>query len=264
MRAVNLIPADQRSGAAVGAGQSEGGAYALLALAGGLAVLALLYGMAHHDVSSRKAQAAAVTVQAQRAQAAAQALAPYTSFIAMREQRMQAVSTLVDSRFDWAHVFHEFGRVLPPGVAINSLTGTVGEATGSSAPAASASAAPGSSAASASAGASASAVASATPPGSVPTFTLTGCATSQSEVALMLERLRLMDGASNVTLQSSTKGASTGGSVSGGCPPKSPAFTAQITFDPLPVSPTKISTTTTVAATTTSPTTPSSTGVSAR
>jgi len=258
MRAVNLIPADQRGGAAVGAGQSEGGAYALLALAGGLAVLALLFGIAHHQVSSRKAQAASVTAQAQRAQAAAQALAPYTTFIAMREQRMQAVSTLVNSRFDWAHVFHEFGRVLPAGIAISSLNGTVGETTpGSSAPA-SASA----SAAAASAG-SGAAVASATPPGSVPTFTLTGCATSQGEVALMLERLRLMDGASNVTLQSSTKGASTGASASGGCPKNAPAFTAQIAFDPLPASTAKVSTTTTVAATA-SPTTPSSTGVSAR
>ena len=31
----------------------------------------------------------------------------------MREQRAQAVDALIDSRFDWAHVFHEFGRVLP-------------------------------------------------------------------------------------------------------------------------------------------------------
>ena len=39
---------------------------------------------------------------------------------------------------------------------------------------------------------------SSTPPGSTPAFTLTGCATSQSEVALTLQRLRLMDGASEV------------------------------------------------------------------
>ena len=32
MRAVNLIPAGQRSGASVGAGRSQGGAYAVLAL----------------------------------------------------------------------------------------------------------------------------------------------------------------------------------------------------------------------------------------
>ncbi len=51
------------------------------------------------------------------------------------------------------------------------------------------------------------AVTSATPPGSVPTFTLSGCATSQSEVAQTLDRLRLIDGVSEVTLQSSTKPA---------------------------------------------------------
>ena len=59
-------------------------------------------------------EAATLTAKAQRAQARAAALAPYTSFAAMREQRVQAVETLVDSRFDWAHAFHELGRVLPP------------------------------------------------------------------------------------------------------------------------------------------------------
>ena len=43
MRAVNLIPADQRAGAAGVGGRSGGGAYAVLALVGGLALLALLY-----------------------------------------------------------------------------------------------------------------------------------------------------------------------------------------------------------------------------
>ncbi|MBA3809888.1 MAG: hypothetical protein H0X28_16065, partial [Solirubrobacterales bacterium] len=117
MRAVNLIPSEQRGGAPVGAGQSEGAAYGLLGLLAGVAVLALLYGMAHHQISSRKAQAASVAAQAQQAQSAAQSLAPYTSFIAMREARLQAVATLVNSRFDWAHVFHEFGRVLPTGIS---------------------------------------------------------------------------------------------------------------------------------------------------
>ncbi len=260
MRAVNLIPAEQRGGAPVGAGQSEGGAYALLGLLAGLAVLALLYGMAHHQIASRKAEAAAVSAQAQQAQTAAQALAPYTSFIAMREARLQAVSTLINSRFDWAHVFHEFGRVLPAGISISSLDGTVG--TGTATPVAAAPAAPTSGTASA----SASAVASATPPGSVPTFTLSGCATSQREVALMLARLRLMDGASNVTLQSSTKGASSGSS-SGSCPENAPVFTAQIAFDPLPASTAKITSTSTVAQTTTpgaSASTPSTSGATAR
>jgi Tfp pilus assembly protein PilN len=244
MRAVNLIPADERAGASVGAGRSGGGVYAVLGLLGGLAVMALLYGRADHQISSRRAEVASLTARAQQAQARATALAPYTSFVQMREQREQAVSALVDSRFDWAQTFRELGRVLPAGkVSLTSVSGAVGSSTGSGA---TSGAAAGSSAtASSGTGASASAastslVKSATPPGSVPTFTLTGCATSQAEVALMLERLRLIVGVKEVALQSSAQSSSSsggGGSGSGsggGCASGNPAFTAQVVFDALP------------------------------
>jgi hypothetical protein len=259
MRAVNLIPSDSRTGSTAGAGRSGGGAYAVLAVLGGLAILALLYGMAHHQISSRKAQAATLSARAQRAQAEAGRLAPYTSFITLREQRMQAVSDLVDARFDWAHAFHELGRVLPRDATITSLDGTVGasgpgastaaapsstSAAPASTPAASSSN-PAASSVSGTSGASApAAVTSATPPGSVPTFTLSGCATSQQEVALTLTRLRLIDGVSEVTLQSSTKsGASGAAGSSGGCEGGQPAFTILITFAALPSSATISSTT---------------------
>jgi hypothetical protein len=271
MRAVNLIPAEQRGGSAVGVGRSEGAAHAMLALFGGIAVLAVLYGMAHHQIASRRTQIATVTAQAQRAQTEAARLAPYTSFIALREQRTQAVSQLVDSRFDWAHVFHEFGRVLPNDISISSLTGTVGSTTtGAGAPAVSAapaapaasatSAAPGASTSSASATparAAVSPVTSATPPGSVPTFVLTGCASSQPAVAQMLERLRLIDGVGSVTLQSSTKGAS----ASGGCPTESPVFSVQIAFDALPST---TAAATAASAKTVADSTPTTTGTSSK
>jgi Tfp pilus assembly protein PilN len=247
MRAVNLIPAEQRSGSAPGAGRSEGAAYAVLVMLAGLAVLALVYGLSEHQISSRRTQAATLSVQAQRAQAEASQLAPYTSFVALREQRQQAVATLVDSRFDWAHAFHELGRVLPVETSISSLTGTIGSATASTSSASSTSAAGAKAAASAS-------VTSVTPPGAVPVFTLDGCAVSQPAVALMLERLRLMDGVSEVTLQSSTKPASGGGGgggVSGGCPGEDPAFAVQVTFQALPT-PAAIQSSKTVAASTTS------------
>jgi hypothetical protein len=250
MRAVNLIPADQRGGASVGAGRSEGGAYAVIGLVAGLAVLALLYGLAQHQISSRRAQAAAVTAKAQRAQSAAEQLAPYTSFVALREQREQAVGTLVDSRFDWAHAFHELGRVLPTQVSISTLTGTIGSGTStvSAAPSTTSSSTASTAAASSTTAASSAAVASATPPGSVPTFTLVGCAASQPIVAEMLERLRLIDGVAEVTLESSTKGSSSSGSASGGgCTGSSPVFTAEITFDPLPSASAAVAATKTVA-----------------
>jgi Tfp pilus assembly protein PilN len=217
MRAVNLIPSEQRSGQPVGAGRSHGAAYAVLALIAGLALMAYLYGQAKHQLSSRRAQAATLTAEAQRAQAAAERLAPYTSFIALREQRVQAVDALVNERFDWAHVMHEFGRVLPAQTSIASLTGSIG-------------------------GSSSASSTSASSTGSVPMFTLSGCATSQPAVALTLERLHLIDGVSEVTLQASTAGSagtassssSSSSSGAGGCTGSDASFSATVTFDPLP------------------------------
>jgi Tfp pilus assembly protein PilN len=137
MKAVNLIPTEQRAGSAVGVGRSEGAAYAVVAVLGGLALLAFLYGRADHQISSRRAEAATLTARAQSAQAEASQLAPFATFVALREQRENAVSSLVDARFDWAHVFHEFGRVLPSQVSVASLAGTIGaSATGGAAAAA--------------------------------------------------------------------------------------------------------------------------------
>lgn len=234
MRAVNLIPADERRGVSVGGGRSGGAAYIVLGAFGVLAVLVLLYGLARHQVADRKSKLASVALQTQQAQESASALSPYTSFMALREQRTQAVEQVVDSRFDWAHAFHELGRVLPQDASITSLDGTVG-GTAAGAPTASAPAASASSTTTTAAGAGSAS--SATPPGSVPTMTLSGCASSQAEVALTLQRLRLMDGVSAVNLQSSAKGETSGAggsSSTGNCQPKSPVFTVQITFAPLP------------------------------
>ncbi len=230
MRAVNLIPSDQRSGGSVGAGRSGGAAYAVLALLLGFAVLAVLYGKASRTVSSEKSKAAQLTARAQQDKAAAEVLAPYTSFVSLRQQREAAVTSLVDTRFDWAHAFHELGRVLSTETSIVALSGQIGTAGGSSSSASSSPSASGSSAA------GASSVSSATPAGSVPTFTLSGCATSQTAVAQTIQRLRQMDGVHEVTLQSSTKSNSGSGSTagSGGCPASAPVFNATITYEPLP------------------------------
>jgi Tfp pilus assembly protein PilN len=264
MRAVNLIPAEQRSGQPVGAGRSQGAAYAVLVLIAGLAVMVYAYGGAKHQIANRRAQAASLAAEAQRAQASAERLAPYTSFIALREQRTQAVESLMNSRFDWAHVLHEFGRVLPAQTSIASLSGTIGGSAGVSA---SSSSTASSSAASSSSGASGVQVASSTPPGSVPTFTLSGCAASQTDVALTLERLRLIDGVKEVTLQSAASSSSGGGGTVGGCPAHASTFSATVVFDALPASSAVPSATKTVsdstaaAASTAAPTT---SGVNAR
>jgi hypothetical protein len=236
----------------------------VLGLLGVLAIFALLYGNAKHQISTARVQVVTLTAQAQRAQAEAARLAPYTSFLALQEQRTQAVNQLVDSRFDWAHAFHELGRVLPIDASISSLSGQVGATPGSTgggttgaaatgaaatrAAATSAATTPSAASAASAAATTSAAVTSATPPGSVPTFTLSGCATSQSEVALTLDRLRLIDGVSEVTLQSSTTASGAGGA--GGCVGKDPAFAMQATFEPLPSASATTATSTTSTAST--------------
>ncbi|HEY3830507.1 MAG TPA: PilN domain-containing protein [Solirubrobacteraceae bacterium] len=223
MRAVNLIPSEQRSGGTVGA-RSGGAAFLVLGLLGGLAVLALLYGRSHSELQSRRAEAATLTARAQQVQAQAAQLAPYAAFMTLREQRLHSIAQLIGGRFDWPAVMNELSRVLPSNVSLNSMQGTVG--------------AP-SSAASSSAAATAGAVSSATPPGATPALTLNGCAASQATVAQMLVRLRLVNGVTDVALQSSTKsgggGSSTSGAASSGtCPANDPTFAVQVSFEPLP------------------------------
>jgi Tfp pilus assembly protein PilN len=228
VRAVNLIPADQRSGASVGLGRSQGSAYAVLVVVGVLALFGFLYGNARHEISSNRTQVATLDAQAQQAQSEASQLVGYEALNASREKRLKAVEGLIDSRFDWAHVMSEFARVLPAHASIDSLTGTVGSTTGAAA--ASPSAATGGSSA------VAAPVTSATPPGSVPSLTVGGCASSQDEVARTLQRLRLLDGVKEVTLQSSASTSSSGSSAaaSAGCGNEGTSFTVAVVFTPLP------------------------------
>jgi hypothetical protein len=224
MKAVNLIPGGQGQGGGSITGRSGGGALIVLGLLAGLAALILMYGSAHHRISSQDGEVASLTAQANAIQARTGRLTPYTDFVAMADQRAQTVSQLVEARFDWSHALHELGRVLPAGTALVSLHGSVGAAASSSAPAATP--------------AAGATPASSTPPGSTPVFSLTGCATSQSMVAQTLQRLRLMDGASEVQLQSSTKsGAGGASSATGGCSGTNPTFSVQIVFAGLPAAP---------------------------
>jgi Tfp pilus assembly protein PilN len=231
MRAVNLIPADQRESGVNLAGRSGGAALVVVALVVGLALLAFVYGSAKHSESKSKSELVTVNAELSNARAQVGRLAPYTNFIAMAKQRAQSVSGLVASRFDWSHAFHELGRVLPHDASLTTLHGQVGSGSGS-----------GSSSSSAASATSSATPTSATPPGSTPSFTLGGCATSQSEVAQTLQRLRLIDGVTDVELQSSVKssasGAGAGGaSGSSGCPSGGATFAAQVTFAGLPSAP---------------------------
>jgi Tfp pilus assembly protein PilN len=226
MRAVNLIPSEQRGGGTVGA-RSGGAVFLVLGLLGGLIVLAFLYGSSHHELQSRRTEAAALSARAAQVQAQAAQLAPYASFMTLREQRLHSISQLIGGRFDWSNAMGELSRVLPHNVSLSTLVGTIGGSEAASAKAATPAAGAGT-------------VSSATPPGAVPSITLSGCAGSQSTVAQMLVRLRLISGVSSVALQSSTKpggGSSSSSSSSastGPCTTSDPVFSVVVNFEPLP------------------------------
>jgi Tfp pilus assembly protein PilN len=182
MRAVNLIPAEQQRGAGGAAGRSGGGAYILI---GALALLVLMAGAYVHagkSVTSKKAELTRVEAQATAIEAKAQSLQSYTKFSALRSKRVETVSQLAASRFDWSHALREVARVLPTNAWLTSLTGTTSTAV--------------------TVGGGGSSLRSAL---DVPAIEVTGCTTSQASVAKMLSSLRLIDGVQRVSLEDSTK-----------------------------------------------------------
>jgi Tfp pilus assembly protein PilN len=193
MRAVNLIPTDQQRGAGGAAGKSGGGAYILLGVLVLLVVLASAYVVSNKSVKDKETQLADVSAQVTAAEAKAQSLTSYTKFASIRQKRVDTVSQLAASRFDWAHALREVARVLPENAWLTSLTATTST--------------------SVSVGTGGSTLRGAL---NVPAIQVQGCTTSQSSVAKLIARLRLIDGVQRVTLEDSTKGqqsATTGDSA---------------------------------------------------
>ncbi len=129
MKAVNLIPGEQRQGAGGISdltGRSGGAALIVLGVIVGLAVMIAMYGSAHHSISSQDGEVAQIKAETSVVEARTGRLTPYTNFVSMADQRTETVAQLVQARFDWSHALHELGRVLPAGTSLSALHGTVG------------------------------------------------------------------------------------------------------------------------------------------
>jgi Tfp pilus assembly protein PilN len=196
MRAVNLIPVDERRGGSAG-GRSSGAAYAVLGVLAVLVMMAAAYTLTGKTVNDRRAKVSIVEQQASAAEAQANKLAAYSAFSDLRKKRAETVASIARSRFDWAHVMHEVARVIPSDTHLTSLAGSV------------------SSTAPAPTGGGQALQLRGSAPG--PAIDIVGCANSQANVSRMLSRLRLVDGVQHVTLAESSKNDSaTSGGSSGG------------------------------------------------
>jgi Tfp pilus assembly protein PilN len=179
VKAVNLIPAEQRRGAGGLAGRSGGIVYVLVGALAVVVALGVVYAFSVRTVAHRQGELAAVTAQVGAVQVQKDALEPYVAVHTLRQQAVGGVVGLAETRFDWPDAMRQLVLALPADVTLTSLTGT----------ASAQAAAPGSTAPS--------------PAGS--TFSLAGCASSQAEVATVLTRLGAVPSVSNVALESASK-----------------------------------------------------------
>lgn len=206
MRAVNLIPAELRRGdhAPLRTGPLAYIVVGALALA--LLGVTLLV-LAGNEVSEKKSEVKTLQREDALAQARAESLAPYTQFQSMSEQRVQTVTSLADSRFDWPRVMRELALVLPGDVTLTNLDASASLGEG---------------------GEAASGVKG-------PSLELEGCTSSQDAVATFITALKDIDGVTRVGLESST--AEEGGSGGGeGCEGKT-QFHLIVAFDAAPLIP---------------------------
>jgi len=175
MRAINLVPADARTGGVSG-GKSNGGVFAFL---GALAVLFVCTG-AYAQSKGKEATANKDLATVQNSAAAYQQVATkYSSFQSAAsdaQARIATVKSLASARFDWAGSLRDLARLVPATVRISQLNASVSVSSGS--------------------GGSQfrSAIQS-------PAITMSGCTLSQSTAANLVTQLQAMRRVTNVTLE---------------------------------------------------------------
>ncbi len=229
MRPVNLIPSDQRRGS-----QSplRTGPLPYIVLG---ALVALLVGvgalvMTGNQISERKDEVVTLKREDRAAQERAERLAAYVQLADMRQQRVETISSLADSRFDWERVMRELSKILPSDVWLTSLDASASpESSGGGSGGSSGSGMRGSIAG--------------------PALEMSGCAKGQEGVAGFVTALKEIDGVTRVGVESSTlpsegsstEGGGSGGGGEGGASCQTRNFIAQfsvvVAFDAAPVPP---------------------------
>jgi Tfp pilus assembly protein PilN len=231
MRPVNLIPPDERRGDAA---PLRTGALVYVLVAGlALFLLGIVaVALTGKQISDRKSEKAGLEQELQQETARANSVAAFSSFRAMQEQRAATVTSLAQSRFDWSRVLHELSLVLPSGVTVTNLTGTVSPDAQSSGSSSGGSTSGGGDLRSGIGG---------------PALQMSGCAPGQDAVAGLVSALEDIDGATRVGLSSSEiagsgdsggdgGSSSSGSSGAGDCfaGPDTANFEITVAFDAVP------------------------------
>jgi Tfp pilus assembly protein PilN len=206
VRPVNLIPIDQRKGAArtAGAVRSPVGIYALFGVLGVALLCAVALVLTSNSINSKTGELSKVQSQEQGAKQVADALRPYGQFGQVQQARQVEISALVSTRFDWERALHQLSLAIPDNVWILSLAGSLSPKVDVSA-------------------AGSGGAANLRQKAEAPAFTLTGCTYSQHAVARMMTRMQNLDDVTDVQLAKSARKDDT----SSGAGPAAPSGGAQ-------------------------------------
>lgn len=211
MKAVNLIPPEQRRGAGGIGGRSGGIVYVVVGTLAVIVALGVVYAFAVKAVAKHKGQLDAVTEQVAQVQQQAAALTPFVEVQSLRDNAAAGVVNLAEGRFNWPLAMQQLVLALPRDVTLTQLNGTASTVAGSS---------------------SSTATTTTTTTGGS-TFSMAGCASSMSEVATIISDLQRVPSVTSVALENEQKngagytpkwnerpplGADEAEAKSGGCP----------------------------------------------
>jgi Tfp pilus assembly protein PilN len=200
VRAINLIPMEQRRGSSARGPGARTGAAAYAVLGGlGVAVACVLgLVMTSNSINSKTDKLAGVQAQSQGEKQVADALRPYGQFAELQRARHQQISSLTTSRFDWERALRQLSLAIPRNAYLLDVAATANSEVQVG-------------------GGSGGGAASLREKSTAPAFAMTGCTYSQHAVARMMTRMRNLDDVTAVHLAKSVRkedtGQSTGGAV---------------------------------------------------
>jgi Tfp pilus assembly protein PilN len=195
VRPVNLIPLDERRGAArVGADRAPIRIYILLGVLGVVLLSVLALVLTSNQINGKTEDLSKVKAQEQGVKQVADALRPFGQFAQVQAARKAQITQLASTRFNWEQALRQLSRAIPSNVWLLKLAGTVSPAIEVES----------------AAGGAASSLRDKFP---APAIVMTGCTYSQHAVARMMTRMQNLDDVTEVQLaKSARKDEATSGS----------------------------------------------------
>lgn len=187
MRPVNLLPQKHRPRQA--SGGKSGSSYVVLGVLAVFLAAVATYVLESNKITKAKSDIVVAEQKTADARAKAQQLGPFANFAEIKEQRVASVRQLAEGRFDWERTVRELAHILPDGVWLRDFDASVTPTDGATAPGDETTAPAG------------------------PSIKLHGCAQKQPQVAVLMVRLRAMQGVKDVKLSDSTRGEDTDASA---------------------------------------------------